>query len=104
MSSSSVSQKLTFDKLGDLFVDNLWLFLVGRGPSSVHDVHRKPGHLDVGDDYLDDVDDYNMHFYHCTTTTDHDYQINGSNRIKSSFVGCRELPLGTFPWVLSTYS
>ena len=67
MSTSSVSQKLTFDKLGNVFVDNLWLFLVRRGPSSVHDVHRKPGHLDVGDDYLDDVTDHTMHFYYCTT-------------------------------------
>ena len=67
MSSSSVSQKLTFDKLGDLFVDDLWLFLVRRGPSSVHDVHRKPDHLDVGDDYLDDVND---------KKTVHDYQLN----------------------------
>ena len=57
MSSSSVSQKLTFDKLGNLFVDDLWLFLVRRGASSVHDVHRKPDNLDVDDDYLDGVND-----------------------------------------------
>ena len=54
MSTSSVSQRLTFDKLGNVFVDDLWLFLVRRGASSVHDVHRKPDHLDVDDGYLDD--------------------------------------------------
>ena len=40
-----------------MFVDDLWLFLVRRGASSVHDVHRKPDHLDLDDDYLDDVND-----------------------------------------------
>ena len=43
-----------------MFVDDLWLFLVRRGASSVHDVHRKPDQLDVDDDYLDDVND---HYY-----------------------------------------
>ena len=50
-----------------MFVDDLWLFLVRRGASSVHDVHRKPGHLDVDDHYLDGVNDHDVHFYHCTT-------------------------------------